>query len=202
VFSSWESSPCSRRGPHRNPEWLGGTVLPGSESRAKAHKGSPGTWEVLVSPAEVGVGLPNPKLQAALSTSGSTERKQAWRQVPPSEGNEVRWDGCREVGVFRSTVEAGELASREPGGGKGRPSWRPVAGTPGGNSASHHQVNVTTTDSDPVDDELGTSLRNSNLTSRMPELGKSGSVGALGGNAQGDPANWNSRKRYYASSGG
>ena len=100
----------------------------------------------------------------------------------------MRWDGCRDVGVFRSTVEAGELASREPGGGKGRPSWGTVAGKPGGNSVSHHQVHVTTTDSETVDDELGASLRISNLTSRMPELGKSGSVGALGLNAQGDPA--------------
>jgi len=100
----------------------------------------------------------------------------------------VRWDGCKEVGVFRSTAEAGELASREPGGGKGRPSWGPVAGKPGGNSVSHNQVHVTTTDSETVDDELGASLRISNLTSRMPELGKSGSVGALGRSAQGDPA--------------
>ena len=149
------------------------------------------------------MGLPLPKLQVRLPASGGRERTQAQPQVPPSEGNEVRWEGRWDVGVFRSTDEAGELASRGPGGGKGRPSWGTVGGKHGGNTESRSHVYATPTDSDagaawmvparptatPQDgDELGASLRIANLTSRMPELGTYGSVGALGGDSQGDPA--------------
>ncbi len=93
------------------------------------------------------MGLPIPKLQAVPPTSGSTERTQACQQVPPSEGNEVRREGRWEVGVFRSTGEAGEPASRGPGGGKGRPSWGTVGGKHGGDIEPRNRVNATTTDS-------------------------------------------------------
>lgn len=48
-------------------------------------------------------------------------RTERARQVPRNEGNEVMWDGHREVGDIHSTDETGEPAPRGPGGGKGCP---------------------------------------------------------------------------------
>ncbi len=180
-------------------------VLPGSKAGAKAQQGSPGTWEIPASPAASWPGSAKPKCPRprGRDVGPCGVRRQASQQVPPSEGNEARRDGRVEVGAFHSTVEAGELASRGPGRGKGRPSWGPVGGKHGGNTESRNRVSATTTDRGaaatrlvliwpsalPHDgDVLDASRRILNLTSRMPELGTSGSVGTLGGNSQGDPA--------------
>jgi hypothetical protein len=52
------------------------------------------------------------------ATDGSEAR--ARKAVPPSEGNEVRWDGRQGVGASRTTDEAGELTRQDPVEGRGR----------------------------------------------------------------------------------
>src|SRR5258708_7515315 len=80
----------------------GAEVPPGSQTGARSHWGSPGTWEIRPSP--------------------DTE------VVPPSEGNEARREGRSEVGALRSTEKAGERLSSGPRGGKGEPQTEPMEG--------------------------------------------------------------------------
>src|SRR5713226_3338161 len=80
----------------------GAEVPPGSQTGARSHWGSPGTWEIRPSP--------------------DTEL------VPPSEGNEARREGRSEVGALRSTEKAGERLSSGPRGGKGEPQTEPMEG--------------------------------------------------------------------------
>src|SRR6266487_4704807 len=93
--------------------------------------GSLGTWEasVVSISTTLGVGGAKPKLPGPRPASGRGEkRRQAHGMVPPSEGNEVRRKERWGFGASHSTEEAGELASREPCGGKGAPSYGTVGG--------------------------------------------------------------------------
>ncbi len=47
------------------------------------------------------------------------ERTRGAPTVPPSEGDEARWEGRQEVGVARSTEEVGELTPGDPTEGRG-----------------------------------------------------------------------------------
>ena len=56
-----------------------------------------------------------------ITSPGSQKSRQClWERtndaaaVPPNEGNEVRWDGSKEVGTLHSTSEAGEHAPVDP----------------------------------------------------------------------------------------
>ena len=69
------------------------------------------------------------------------------QRVLPSEGNEVRQDERSGFGAFHSTGEVGELSSRGPDGGKGKPSQRTVGGQHGRNTEFEYHVTATTTDS-------------------------------------------------------
>jgi len=68
---------------------------------------SPGTWEIPSSPCTRNRGLP-----------GYSNPRQQSDMVSPSEGNEVRRDGRREVLALDSTDEAGEREPTGPRGGK------------------------------------------------------------------------------------
>ena len=103
--------------------------------------GPPGTWETPSSPIqeyrhERGAGykllqictpIPSGRCVAKIPDTGS---------VPPSEGNEVRRDGRRGVGVPHSTCEVGELSPAGPDGGKGALA----DGTVGGKRGRHVEV--------------------------------------------------------------
>src|SRR5258708_756639 len=80
----------------------GAEVPPASQTRARSHWGSPGTW----------------------ATRPATDTEL----VPPSEGNEARREGRSEVGALRSTEKAGERLSSGPRGGKGEPQTEPMEG--------------------------------------------------------------------------
>ena len=58
-----------------------------------------------------------------------TERTAGARMVPPGEGNEVRGDGRRGIGVSHSTAKAGELSPRDPVEGRGHRQVAPLEGT-------------------------------------------------------------------------
>jgi len=57
------------------------------------------------------------------------ERTSRSTAVPPSEGNEVKWDGNQGVGTSHSTDEFGELPPAGPEGGKGTSVYGIVGGT-------------------------------------------------------------------------
>ena len=75
------------------------SVLPGSESRARAQRGSPGTQEILPFPRKRSrPGLPGDQPRAhRRHTRRGWERKSRVPVVPPSEGNEVRREERQEV---------------------------------------------------------------------------------------------------------
>src|ERR1700730_19365400 len=54
--------------------------------------------------------------------------------VPPSERQEARWEGRRDVGASHSTVEPGELTHGDPGEGRGRRVMEPLEGNMAGAS--------------------------------------------------------------------
>ena len=61
------------------------------------------------------------------SVWGRTGTNRRRSEVSPSEGNEVRREGCQEVGALHSTDEAGE-PPEGPRGGKGAPFHEPLEG--------------------------------------------------------------------------
>src|SRR5207247_10740426 len=95
-----------------------------------------------------GVELPTPKCPGRVAGVGPRRRDEDRRTVRyrVREGNEAGRDGRSGVGAFRSTDEAGELASRGPGGGKGRPSHRTVGGKHDRGIGTGDRVNATSTD--------------------------------------------------------
>jgi hypothetical protein len=81
------------------PELAWGEWSAGVEERGHAGKGRPGTWEASFSPSLVGgAGAAVEAVQASgvVPVPGS---EQGQGVVLPSEGNEVRRDGRRGVGV-------------------------------------------------------------------------------------------------------
>ena len=123
-------TPCKtwKAAPERREVPPGAEASPESENAACAHGGSPGTWEVLTSPAPNRTGHPvsvsRPVGSWRSTPTGANKRA---RLVPPSEGNEARREGRQEVGALRSTREAGEPSRgtrwREGGAGQ-RTRWR------------------------------------------------------------------------------
>lgn len=119
---SWKAAPKRRDAPP------GAEASPESENAACAHWGSPGTWEVLTSPATSRTGHPvSVSRPVGPWRSTSMGAKKRARPVPPSEGNEARREGRQDVGAPRSTREAGEPTRgtrwREGGAGQ-RNRWR------------------------------------------------------------------------------
>jgi len=114
---------------------------------------------------------------------GRTGTKCRRSKVSPSEGNEARREGCQEVAVPHSSVEAGERPSG-PRGAKGVPRCgRGVGTTP----RTPCLISVS-----PRNDRVvrGTAICH-NVTNRMRLTRTSGSVGAPGSNPWGDPAKVN-----------
>ena len=97
-------------------------VSPGSESRACTLWGSLGTWEALPPPSTMsgrGTADQNPGPERCVPRF--RERIGGAWMVPPSEGNEAKWEGRQGIGVSRTTGEAGEPNAEEPRGGKETP---------------------------------------------------------------------------------
>lgn len=77
---------------------LGGSA--GVEERGHADKGSPGTWEISLSPRwENGAGAVSEIVRVGDAVAVADVKKSRRGVVRPSEGNEVRPDGQREVGA-------------------------------------------------------------------------------------------------------
>jgi hypothetical protein len=89
----------------------------GVEEHGTFMRGAPGTWEILSSPPRQPVwGTPvNKPRPAGAAPCACGSEAQGAAAVPPSEGNEVRWDGRQEDGVLRSTEETGEPTRGTPG---------------------------------------------------------------------------------------
>ena len=103
--------------------WSGAAVPPGSESRACTG------------------GLPR-NLGALVA---SVRRIAA---VPPSEGNEARWDGRRGVGAPQYERRNGGTDPRDPVEQRAAPGHGTVGGKDDGDIELHHCLNATRTDSE------------------------------------------------------
>lgn len=110
------------------PSRSGAEVPSGSESGARAHWGSPGTWEISSSLSfTTGWGTRTPPPARGWRARRPRERTASTGRVPAREGNGARRDGRRGVGTPRSTAEAGEAARATPwreGGVGTRNCWR------------------------------------------------------------------------------
>src|SRR4051794_28326682 len=127
------------------------SVPPGSENRAKAHEGSPGTWETRPSPPTIPAREPEHQLPGAHGrASRPMGAKRDARVVSPNEGNEVRREGRTGVGAPHITTEAGEpsrgtrrrkggAVSRNRWGETWRVHWNPWA-CPRNNNGSHNSL--------------------------------------------------------------
>jgi hypothetical protein len=83
---------------------------------ANGHLGLPrNLGDPVVSSAKSRLEILGQQLQASAAHSSAGERKERVNaEVPPKDGNEVRWDRRQEVVALDSTVEAGELAPEDP----------------------------------------------------------------------------------------
>jgi len=116
------------RGQHRSAAMARREGPAGVKERSRYALGSPGTWEIPPSPVH-GSGWAAGETawlaSVALHARGSEQASAA--QVPPSEGNEARRDGRREVAAPHRTDEAGEPTQgtrRREGGAGERNRWR------------------------------------------------------------------------------
>src|SRR5262245_48508219 len=117
---------------------------------AEARKGSPGTWDARRLPLDNdwhGVARPeHPWPPAGVGPEGETNTG-AREGTARRSSREAERDGPQGIGAPHSTDEAGELAPRGPGGGKGAPR-RGTAGRKHGRYAeTGTRVNETTADS-------------------------------------------------------
>lgn len=108
---------------------LAGVVPPGWQSRACAHKGSPGTWEVLSPPpgctaSGTPVNCPGPRLGAA--AAGSELQARRWYRLARETG--AGRDGRQEVGAAHKTDDVGEAAPGDPAEGRGCRAMEPLEG--------------------------------------------------------------------------
>ena len=138
------------RGPCRRIEMARCVGPAGVGEHGKSTLDSPGTWEIPSFPfleKLASWNCQNRKFRVPGSASGLGEkRKQARGVVPPSEGNEARREGRREVGASHSTCEAGEPGPRGPccpENGEGR--GRRVVGLLGGNMPSASELDIVST---------------------------------------------------------
>ena len=129
ITISWEPSSLTSRGGRADDAVMAwrASVLPGSENRAKAHEGSPGTWETLsVSLVNFRPGYrqtnSRPPRPASRPTGANTGRKRWYRQakatkrggkggreserliVPSKRGNRPEGTPGREGGAVSGTV--------------------------------------------------------------------------------------------------
>ena len=151
---------------------------------ANDRTGFTGTWEILaVSLKKTGpgaTGTANSGMIRRPRVCGRTGTKRRRSKVSPSEGNEVRREGCQEVAVPHSSVEAGERPFRTPGSEGGAALW-----TGSWNHAEDTVPHQRVTAKRPG------RVRDSdihNVTNRVHLTCTSGSVGAPGSNPWGDPA--------------
>jgi hypothetical protein len=102
------------------------SALPGSMSGARVHGDSPGTWEISTSPRRRAVGGRGMVSPVGEEHPPIPREQEGASEVPPSEGNEARWDGRREVGASRCTDELGEPNRRDPREGRARRGAEPL----------------------------------------------------------------------------
>lgn len=98
---------------------------PGSESTAKAHWGSPGTWEILSSPREYPGGryrVTNSRPASGALVLRGSETHERTVATSSRRKRSGRGTGGRKSQHPRSTDEAGEADPLRPGGGKEKPS--------------------------------------------------------------------------------
>ena len=125
-------------------------------------------------------GTANSGMIRRLRVCGRTGTKRRRSKVSPSEGNEVRREGCQEVAVPHSSVEAGERPFRTPWSEGGAALWT-GSWNHAEDTVPHQRVTAKrpgrVRDSDvPQRDEPGASTCTP------------GSVGAPGSDPWGDPA--------------
>src|SRR5450755_1612077 len=111
---------------------------------------------------------------------GRTGTKRRRSKVSPSEGNEARREGCQEVAVPHSSVEAGERPFRTPWSEGGAALWT-GSRNHAEDTVPHQRVTV----------RRPSRVRDSDIPQRdEPDASTcaSGSVGAPGSNPWGDPA--------------
>ena len=94
---------------------------------ANHRTGFTGTWEILDSSLKKtgpgATGIANSRMIRRPRVCGRTGTKRRRSKVSPSEGNEVRREGCQEVAVPHSSVEAGERPFRTPWSEGGAALW-------------------------------------------------------------------------------
>ena len=122
-------------------------VPPGSKNRAKAHEGSPGTWETRPSPLTSPAREPehqSPRAHGRASRPMGANWAQGWyRQTKATKCGET---GGRESERFIVPSRPGNH-SEGPGGGKEAPCHETVGGKHGGCIETRGRVHKTTTDS-------------------------------------------------------
>lgn len=104
-------------------QWLGIEVPPGSESRACAHGGFPGTWEArCVPPSSTGTGKTGTELSRPAVVVSIRRRSDTIDMVGVRQCDEKgAWsEEATGVGTLRSTAEAGEQTRLEPVEGRRR----------------------------------------------------------------------------------
>jgi hypothetical protein len=132
--TSWEPSSSVERGPCHTSVWPAECGPAGVQEQGISTQGFPRN---LRDPAfshgnsrlDGATGTQTPGPAWGLNHAGS--EKPSEPVVSPSEGNEVRRKGLREVGVPHSTAEAGEPVPRGACGGKGVPPHGLVGGLHG-----------------------------------------------------------------------
>ncbi|MDB4930678.1 MAG: hypothetical protein JWM10_3162 [Myxococcaceae bacterium] len=108
-------------------QWSSAMVSPGSKARARPHRGSSGTWEIPSSPFQPAgwetpeEQRPGPRAARPCPTGANKERSNGTQG--PREGNEASREGRQDVGVPRSTGEAGEPTQGTPWREGGTGSW-------------------------------------------------------------------------------
>ena len=170
------------------------SVLPGSNNRAKGQWVVREPWEALIASLrqcpDVGAGVrtPGPRL-------GVLDRQERTTGTPQGIAKRRQRSAARGVqGVAQrhSTVEAGELASEDPGEGRALPTGGPGGGHHGEHIVASLPVAVTSPDSvrgvRPALRGVTAALPTRSWTNRMPQSGTSGSAGAPGRKPWRDPA--------------
>jgi len=105
------------------PQWLGIEVPPGSESRACAHEGFPGTWEArCFPPSNYRSGKTGPELSRPAVAVSIRCRSVAIDTVGVRLCDEkgVQSKEATGVGTLRSTAETGEQTRLDPVEGRRR----------------------------------------------------------------------------------
>ena len=144
-------------------------VPPGSKNRAKAHEGSPGTWEPRPPPSTSPAREPehqSPRAHGRASRPLGANRAQGWyRQAKATKCGER---GGRESERLIVPLRPGNH-SEGPGGGKEVPCHETVGGKHGGCIETRGRVHETTTDRGTRSTKSGDGIYLSGLL-RRPRL--------------------------------